>query len=326
MISVIVPIYNVAPYIEECLTSITRQTYTDLEVLLIDDCGTDSSMQIAEAFCKSCSGNIRFKIIHHSLNRGLSAARNTGIEAATGDFISFVDSDDYLDPHFFERLMKECNDSLMVVSAPMAVRDEEITVYRPDWIASKSKIITPDKFAEYFLLEKVCHTAWGKIVRKSLYEQVRFREGRNNEDTLFNLDAIQFIEAQDLPIRVVTECLYFYRQRENSICFAKNDDINIQSINNLDEVIEKCKVIHPELVGDLQKKQIRTLYRSIFYALETTRDFRAYIWECNKLKQYNIRLIDQLQLPNMSHYSRIFRRFPAIYWIYYRIATHSHKS
>lgn len=326
MISVIVPIYNVAPYIEECLLSIAMQTYSDLEVLLIDDCGTDDSMRIAEAFCENYSGDIQFKILHHNRNRGLSAARNTGINAATGEFISFVDSDDYLAPQFFERLLKESKDSLMVASAPMAVRDGKITIYRQDWITSERTIITPDKFAECFLLEKVCHTAWGKIARRSLYEQVKFREGRNNEDTLFNLDAIHFVESQALPVRAVPECLYFYRQRENSICFAKNDDINIQSINNLDEVIKECKVIHPELVNDLQQKHIRTIYRSIFFALETTRDFRAYIWECKKLKQYNIRLIDQLQLPNMSHYARIFRRLPAMYWIYYRIVTLFHKS
>ena len=129
------------------------------------------------------------------------------------------------------------------------------------------------------------------------------------------------IESQTLPIRVIPECLYYYRQRDNSICFASDDKINIQTISNLEEIVEKCKRVHPELVGDLQKKRIRTIYGGIFYSLETTRHFPSYLWKCKQLAVYSFRRIDEIGLDNLSHYSRLFRYFPTAYWVYYRART-----
>ena len=321
MVSVVIPIYNVEPYISTCLWSIANQTYKDLEVILVDDCGTDKSMAIAEQFCNAYQGPIRFRILHHTHNRGLSAARNTGIDAAQGEYISFVDSDDYIDSRFFECLLSASEGCLMVVSAPMAVKNSEAYVYNEKWLYGGQKDISPSEYASYFLLEKVCHTAWGKIARRELYTHVRFREGKNNEDSLFNMDAISYIESQTLPIRVIPECLYYYRQRDNSICFASDDKINIQTISNLEEIVEKCKRVHPELVGDLQKKRIRTIYGGIFYSLETTRHFPSYLWKCKQLAGYSFRRIDEIGLANLSHYSRLFRYFPTAYWVYYRART-----
>lgn len=321
MVSVIVPIYNVEAYISACLLSISKQTYKELEVILVDDCGTDRSMAIAEAFCKDYQGPIQFRIVKHTHNRGLSAARNTGIDAAEGEYISFLDSDDYIDSHFFEYLLRESEGSLMVVSAPMAEKDKEIYVYNQTWVYDCLKEIAPSDYASYFLLEKVCHTAWGKIARRELYAHIRFREGKNNEDSLFNLDAIPYIESQTLPIRVIPECLYYYRQRNNSICFASDDKINIQTVSNLEEIVEKCRVVHPELVGDLEKKRIRTIYGGIFHSLETTHHMQSYLWKCKQLGKYSFRQIDEIGLPNLSHYCRIFRYFPIAYWVYYRTRT-----
>lgn len=102
-ISIIIPIYNVEPYIEECLQSVANQTMTDgVECILIDDCGSDNSVAIAESFVKSYKGNIKFSIIHHDKNSGLSAARNTGIKAAKGEYLYFLDSDDTITPDCME--------------------------------------------------------------------------------------------------------------------------------------------------------------------------------------------------------------------------------
>ena len=97
--SIIIPIYNVAPYIECCLDSVARQTMTeDVECVLVDDCGTDDSMEIAERYVLNYQGPIRFRIVRHKKNRGLSAARNSGISHATGEYVFFLDSDDRLTP------------------------------------------------------------------------------------------------------------------------------------------------------------------------------------------------------------------------------------
>ena len=106
-VSIVVPVYNVAPYIESCLKSVMGQTYAgDMECLLVDDCGSDDSMAIAERMIGAYTGPIRFQILHHEHNRGLSAARNTGTDAATGDYVLYLDSDDELTQDCIERLMR----------------------------------------------------------------------------------------------------------------------------------------------------------------------------------------------------------------------------
>ena len=106
-ISIVIPVYNVAPYIKDCLHSVMVQSWQDnLECILVDDCGTDNSMQLVEERLQTYKGKIDFRIIRHQHNRGLSAARNTGIEAARGDYVFFLDSDDEITPDCIERLVK----------------------------------------------------------------------------------------------------------------------------------------------------------------------------------------------------------------------------
>lgn len=102
LISVIVPIYQVEAYLEECLDSILNQTYRQLEIILIDDGSTDRCGDICDRYASQDS---RIKVIHQT-NQGLSAARNAGMDMATGEFISFIDSDDYIDPHFYEKMVQ----------------------------------------------------------------------------------------------------------------------------------------------------------------------------------------------------------------------------
>ncbi len=104
-ISIIVPVYNVAPYIAACLQSVMHQTCQDaLECILVDDCGTDNSMEVVGETLKAYKGPIDFKVVHHTQNRGLSAARNTGMAEATGDYVYFLDSDDEIAPDCIQRL------------------------------------------------------------------------------------------------------------------------------------------------------------------------------------------------------------------------------
>lgn len=94
LISIIIPVYNVAPYIEKCLETVISQSYENLEIILVDDCGSDNSMDIVRDFCSSHIGN--FVLLNHERNRGLSVARNTGVKHAKGDYLFFLDSDDEL--------------------------------------------------------------------------------------------------------------------------------------------------------------------------------------------------------------------------------------
>ncbi len=109
-VSIIVPVYNVEKYIERCLLSIIKQTYIGcIECIIVDDCGRDNSMTIADKIVTEYKGNIRFFIIHHKYNRGLSAARNSGLDVATGDYIYYLDSDDELPADAIQLMVEEVN-------------------------------------------------------------------------------------------------------------------------------------------------------------------------------------------------------------------------
>ena len=104
-VSIIIPVYNVEAYIIECLESVARQTYQgEMECLIVDDCGIDNSIAKSENYISRYDGDIEFRILHHDHNRGLSAARNTGMEAATGDYIYFLDSDDTILPETIDEM------------------------------------------------------------------------------------------------------------------------------------------------------------------------------------------------------------------------------
>ena len=106
-VSIIIPVYNVAPYVEACLQSVFNQTYQDIEILLVDDCGIDNSMDIVTNLIKGYDGNFEIKVLHHPHNKGLSAARNTGIKAASGEYIYFLDSDDTIPHDAINNLVKK---------------------------------------------------------------------------------------------------------------------------------------------------------------------------------------------------------------------------
>ncbi len=109
LVSIIIPVYNVSDYIDECLESVVNQSYQDLQVIIVDDCGSDDSMSKIEKFIESYKGPVSFIILHHTSNRGQSAARNSGMDAATGEYIFFLDGDDYIYNYSIEILIRSIN-------------------------------------------------------------------------------------------------------------------------------------------------------------------------------------------------------------------------
>ena len=123
-VSIIIPVHNVAPYVEECIQSVLRQDYKNLEIIIIDDCGMDNSMELVEELVKNSSRDI--VILRHDYNKGLSAARNTGIKQATGDYIFFLDSDDFIETYCISVLVeiaKDCVDADMVYGSSLRIRE-----------------------------------------------------------------------------------------------------------------------------------------------------------------------------------------------------------
>lgn len=236
LVSIIVPVFNVSGYIEKCLESVAIQTFTGkMECILIDDCGGDDSILIAERFIHHYDGMIDFRIIHHETNRGLSAARNTGIEAANGNFITFLDSDDYISPLYIEKLYMAINQNdNFAISTCMIYKDVSANLQEFDksWCFSKEEIIEGKDFTKNKMLLQSPFAAWGKLYRSSLFDKVRFRIGKINEDTLFMYDIGKIMKTKKYREIIIPDYLIFYRIRPNSICTSKNRFFSLDVIEN----------------------------------------------------------------------------------------------
>lgn len=215
LISVIVPIYNVEAYLDECIESICDQTYENTEIILIDDGSTDNSGKIADNWAKKdarCT-------VYHKKNEGLSAARNDGIKAAKGTYLIFVDSDDLIEKNMIERLYQEAiEEKVDIVCCGVKSRTVDrdvVRIYQLD-----SKILN---FEEYFtvMYSNEYHknmglpftVAWNKIYKASLFEKIRYPVGRLHEDYAIIHQLIYLAKK----IKWINESLYIYRERPGSI-------------------------------------------------------------------------------------------------------------
>lgn len=217
ILSVIVPFYNVEPFIGKCLESIIRQDFQDMEILLVDDRGSDGSRRIADEYAAKDS---RIRIIEHPRNLGLSAARNTGITQAAGEWITLVDSDDFIAEDCYSSLYRLCveHDADVVSSQHLDFVDEAEVDGKdaPETITTCSG---KDAVIRLMYQDGDEATVWSRFYRKSLWEGVQFPDGLFYEDLLTLWRVMLKAEKTALSSRE----LYYYRQRPGS---AVNSPIN----------------------------------------------------------------------------------------------------
>lgn len=228
-ISIIIPVYNVEPYIEACLNSVIHQSYDGmLECIVVDDCGTDNSMAVVEKMITEYKGSIVFRIIHHKYNRGLSAARNSGIETATGDYIFFLDGDDYLSDYCIEKMVEPLYDYWYdVVVGNYQHVNENRTPIASDYVIklhNKTKLKQNDILQAYSK-GYITPVAWGRLFRSNFIRNnnLFFKEGILHEDELWSFQVFCLSDS----LLVVNHVLYFYRRRKGSITFSR--EINIST-------------------------------------------------------------------------------------------------
>lgn len=219
-ISLIVPVYNVASYIEACFHSITRQTHTQgVECLFIDDRGTDDSITILERLVENYVGPICFRIIHREKNGGLSAARNTGIFEARGDYLYFLDSDDTITPDCLERMITIVNVHPHVQLVQGGASTNKGHAYKHLSLQSQQSL--PDYSEDkrwnktWILYSKATQTAWNKLVKRSwiLKNNLFFREGIYHEDDLWRFYYAKYVDC----LGICKHDTYNYILREGSI-------------------------------------------------------------------------------------------------------------
>lgn len=226
LISIIVPVYNVSSYILTCLNSIASQDYKGaMECLIIDDCGTDGSVKIAQQFIEGYDGSIDFRIIYHEKNKGLSGARNTGLKEAKGDYVYFLDSDDWVSV-----------DCISKLTAPLVHGKIDFVVGNYE-VKGSSKAFAPLRLAEglyeghsfitgHFM--DVCLMAWNKLCRRDflIENEINFPEGLIHEDTVWHM----LISIKANSIFVVQDATYLYRVRENSIMTNMDNSRHIDAM------------------------------------------------------------------------------------------------
>ena len=309
-ISVIVPVYRVEKYLPACIDSILNQTFTDFELILVDDGSPDRCPEICDETAKR---DARVRVIHQA-NAGLSAARNAGIEAAHGAWLSFVDSDDYIAPQFYEKLYQTAQrtdaDCVMccvqnvdesgkpIDSALMRVADEVKTG------REVLRKIGRDDVTPYL-------TAWNKLYRRKLFNTLRYPAGRQNEDVF--VFAELFCQVQRAAC--VAEPLYFYRKRIDSIM---NSAVTLR---NLDEMwayvncFEHLQQDDEESILKETEKRVFAKLTGVYYRV-TEEDRYSNKMKQAKKAQWNIamRLMKQgrLDLRSLAR-TLLFQALPGVY-------------
>lgn len=214
-VSIIIPVYNVSQYIIRCLDSVCAQTYPLYECLLIDDCGTDNSIELAEQYVREYNGPVCIKTIHHQRNQGQGVARNTGIRAATGDYIFFIDSDDAITPDCIETLValaQKYPDADFVQGNTVKEKGCLIThrFYRqvPEYCSNRDEL-------EKIIMFDTVTTVWNRIIKRSflIEHSLYFPDGiANCEDQYWTY----FLAKESTAAAFTNRGTYLYYINANS--------------------------------------------------------------------------------------------------------------
>lgn len=259
LISVIVPIYKVQDYLDECVESIINQTYSNIEIILVDDGSPDECPNMCDAWAKKDS---RIRVVHKK-NGGLSSARNAGIEVANGEYICFVDSDDFICKDALQNLYNRIKDDATVgITSGMIYRYQDgcTSNFKDVWLCSVEKVIPASEFLLETMSQKTSYTVWNKLYRREVVGNTRFREGRNNEDTLFMYDLGKNITSMNVCMVEIPQYVYYYRYREDSICTTSKIPLAIDILGNYELMMEDCKNTYSRLYDVLYLSYVRTLY------------------------------------------------------------------
>lgn len=311
LISIIVPVYNVKDFLRECVKSLLNQTYFNIEIILVDDGSTDGSDQI----CDEYAGEDPRIIVIHKSNGGLSDARNRGLDIARGEYIGFVDSDDWIEPQMYEKLYNKIKSGSYDIAVCSLIREyKNKSVIEP----LKELIYTRDDSLSALLLGIELHDhAWSKLYHNKVFNNVRFPTGKFYEDVLTTYKT--FLNANSVVVE--PSPLYHYRQRGGSIIRsgfnARNFELlkAVKSIYNDDrlgkwknELVIRILIVKINLLHDIaingSSKDIN-LYWSVIN--EYINDLKRSRNSFKILFRFNIfRLISNFHLlPNYSIFSII---------------------
>lgn len=298
-ISIIIPVYRVEPYIEDCLKSVYNQTYRNIEVIIVNDCTPDRSMQIVRDYVSE-RGNtegIEVKFLEHEKNRGLSAARNTGIDAATGDYLYFLDSDDEITPNCISLLvdpLSRMNYDFVIGEFKIIGSDKEY----PSLELQEGEIIGNEKIFHEYCSKQFYMMACGKLCNAEFLRKNKlyFKEGIIHEDDLWSLQVALVAES----MYVVRKPSYIYKIRQGSITENESRRDKINNVANIISMMNDCismatthstHDIMSFFDGYFKRRYISTIaneWKKEYYKLRSVdrRPFFYILRKCMSSKQY----------------------------------------
>lgn len=245
LISVIVPVYNMANWLDRCVESIVDQTWRALDIILVDDGSTDQSGSMCDAWAER---DPRIRVIHKT-NGGLSDARNAGLDVAVGDYISFIDSDDWAVVSMLEVLYKamEKDDADMAVCNRFSAYDGRNIC--PRTCSGRSFVLTAEQALECAIRDKPvvvsAYRCWAKLFRRKVWSNLRFPKGKQREDKFIRCQTY----ARCKRIAVVDRPLFYYYQRADSLAHSFSEQIAMDSLDAVEGEVRFLKAAYPTLRG-----------------------------------------------------------------------------
>lgn len=300
-VSIIVPVYQVENYLRQCVDSILAQTFTDFELILVDDGSKDRSGQICDEYAEM---DERVKVIHKE-NSGPSDTRNRGIEQAAGNYFMFVDSDDYIAPTMVECLYQ----SILKENADIAAcnflysfeddRNQDFSTNIQWEVVSGAEIFynrKNDRSCGYWTV------VWNKLYKSKVFGKLRFRAGKYYEDEFWANDIYQM----DIKMVTIPECLYYYRQHGNNSMKTTNSKKNLDILEALQDRID---------IYLMDETHAAQAYRVLIYSLEylekskrmiTNREEKAKYLQAEKRTKDIVHQLRKRKLTNIQRTSLVF--------------------
>ena len=269
LISVIVPVYNVAAYLPRCIDSILAQTYANLEILLVDDGSTDDSGFICDEYAKK---DTRIRVLHKE-NGGLSSARNAGLDAAAGQYIGFVDSDDWIEPEMYSQMLAlmEKNDAQMVCAGRYDV-DSETGEKTVGLCPDREELVSGETLAgRIFLWDHCDSSACDKLCRRELFDGIRYPEGKTSED----IPVTYRLALKAQRVVLCDKPFYNYFHRSGSI--SKGAGITEKTFHYSQHtagILEDIRKNHPNIAPQAEFLRVHSLYHILLRLDHASPDIR----------------------------------------------------
>ena len=298
-ISVIVAVYNTEKYLDRCIESLLNQTYKNMELVIVEDCSTDSSRKLLKKY----KGNKNIKVFYNRENRGLSYSRNYGLKKSTGDFIGYIDSDDYVEPDYYEKLMSSIKDN----KSDIAICDIKLVDEQTNKI-QRCKCYANDFDVHSVVNNSFAASACNKLFERKNIEKYPFAEGKVNEDIAVVIPTV--IQAKKISY---ADTCYFYVQRGGSIQNSKFSDKRFDIFDGVKTTLERIK---NEQDYEFYKNAIiyNQLILLLMFAIPKERNF---IKRYKFLKKFN-ELSKDYKITKNNNYLEYLENSKRINQIYYK--------